>query len=148
MSLSILSRCRAQAGDTDNISHGDSFLKNHSSESEGWCLGMCRKLAERNMKIGMSHLEPYWCQESYLCITSLSVIWRSQIMGNSGPERGTKPFPGMTFQVGFTEICSGPRRIAKMGSSNSPMWTMSDTDLRKNAGLTVIRWSTKDHGKH
>lgn len=70
----------------------------------------CRKLAKRHMRIGMSHQEPYWCQLPLKKKKkkTLSIIWRSQSTGTSG--FGRKPFPGVRFEVGFTERWSRPRR--------------------------------------
>lgn len=71
----------------------------------------------KNMKMDMNDLEPDWYQESHYCLTSLSLIWRSQSTGNCGLRKAIKPFPGLRFQAAFTELWSSPQRIGKMGSS-------------------------------
>lgn len=88
----------------------------------------------------MNNVEPYWCLESHCGLTSLSIIWRSQSTGNSGLGKGTKPFPGMRFQAGFTELLSRPRR----GRWDRVIWTLQSRHwvmltYRRDAVPAVIR---------
>lgn len=95
----------------------------------------------KNMKMDMNDLEPYWYQESHYCLTSLSLIWRSQSTGNCGLRKAIKPFPGLRFQAAFPELWSRPQRIGKKGFSELSWVALSDADPQKGCRSSCHRVS-------